>query len=108
MSLNKFKTALLEAFPDIAVENEEIYNFMETYIEKEQQSYQKSKENREITWGKYKNYTVKQLSLTEIGKQYLAWSLQQNWMTEDKFSWFIEDCKAVGIKKKAVKRAPLE
>ena len=108
MSLIKFKTSLLEAFPDIAVDNEEIYNFVEKYMEEQQKSYQKSKENREISWGKYKNYTVKQLSLTDIGKQYLSWSLQQNWMTEDKFGWFIDDCKAVGIKKKAVKRAPLE
>ena len=108
MSLIKFKNSLIEAFPDIAVDNEEIYNFVEKYMEEQQKSYQKSKENREISWGKYKNYTVKQLSLTDIGKQYLSWSLQQNWMTEDKFGWFIDDCKAVGIKKKAVKRAPLE
>ena len=108
MSLIKFKNSLIEAFPDIAVDNEEIYNFVEKYMEEQQKSYQKSKENREISWGKYKNYTVKQLSLTDIGKQYLLWSLQQNWMTEDKFGWFIDDCKAVGIKKKAVKRAPLE
>ena len=108
MSLIKFKNSLIEAFPDITVDNEEIYNFVEKYMEEQQKSYQKSKENREISWGKYKNYTVKQLSLTDIGKQYLSWSLQQNWMTEYKFGWFIDDCKAVGIKKKAVKRAPLE
>jgi hypothetical protein len=108
MALVKFKIALLEKFKDFEIDHEDINEFLNQYMEEQQKSYQKSKENREISWGKYKNYTVKQLSLTDIGKQYLLWSLQQNWMTEDKFGWFIDDCKAVGIKKKAVKRAPLE
>ena len=51
--------------------------------------------------------TPKELSITEKGKDYLAWCLSQTWMTDDKFGSFIAECSKLGIKKKIINRAPL-
>lgn len=86
---------------------DDLISWIKAYIEKEQESYSKNKENKALTFGKYKGYTVKELSLTPKGKDYIQWLLNQQWFTEDKFSSLYEEIKALNIKKKPVKKATL-
>jgi len=104
MSLAKFQTALYAEFPEL---NQEIIKFVEDYIDAEKATYNKNKENKALQFGKYKGYTVKELSLTQKGKDYLQWLLAQTWLTEEKFPDVYNECKALGIKKKLVKKADL-
>ena len=84
-----------------------IMTFITEYADEEAKKYEQNKTNNAINFGKYKGYTPKELSLTEKGKDYLAWCLSQTWMTDDKFGSFIAECSKLGIKKKIIKRAPL-
>ena len=104
MSLVKFQTALSDAFPAL---DPAVTTFIQDYIATEQASYTKNKENKALTWGKYAGYTIKELCLTEKGKSYVEWLLSQAFFTEDKFGDLIAECKALGIKKKVQKKAPL-
>lgn len=109
MALNKLLEAIRTdfIFEDNTPEN--LMIFIEDYAEKEQKQYQKNKENKALTFGKYKNYTVKELSLTMKGKDYLSWLLSQTWCTEDKFAYIHEECAKYKIsKKKSMSRASLD
>ena len=108
MSLNKFKIALLEKFPDLKVENEEIYNFVETYIDEQQKEFKQNKCDGKLQFGKYKGYKLSELALTSKGSEYIQWLTQQAWFNEEKYPNEFAELKKLGIKKKLVKRTPLE
>jgi len=84
-------------YPNVTVD--ELIKTINDFVEEEDKKYQKNKENRALTFGKYRGYTIKELSLTEKGKSYLSWLLTQKWCTEDKFPYIYEDCKKYKIKK---------
>ena len=87
----------------------ELLDFITVFVEKDREQYKKNKENKALTFGKYKGYTVKELSLTMKGKDYLGWLLNQTWCTEDKFTTIHEECATYNIvKKKNRPRASLD
>ncbi len=104
MSLVKFQTALIEAFPAL---DPAVATFIQDYIDKEQAAYNEGKKNGKLNFGKYAQYTCRELSLTDAGKSYLSWVLAQSWCTPEKFGFIHDDCKSLGIKKNAVKKTPL-
>ena len=110
MSIKLLRSSLIEhiSMADKDMSSNDILEWIDSYIETEDKKYKKQKDNRQITWGKYRGYSVKELSLTEKGSSYLEWTLSQSWVTPDKFGWFIDDCKALKITKKTTKRASLE
>jgi hypothetical protein len=103
--------ALIESINvDFEIEDKsasELFDFIETYAQKEQEAYQKNKKNKALTFGRWKGFTIKELSVSDKGKSYLEWLLAQQWCSEDKFEFIHEECKALGIKKKPLKRAIL-
>ena len=108
MSLVKFKIALLEAFPDFQTDYDQIYIFVETYIDDQQKEFKQNKSDGKLQFGKYKGYKRSELALTSKGSEYIQWLTQQSWFNEEKYPNEFAELKKLGIKKKAVKRAPLE
>ena len=91
---------LNEKFDDISmVTGSEIYQAIEEYRKDEDAKYQHLKQEGKITFGKYKGYSVKEMTRTMKGKDYLRWLLQQTWFTE-KFTDLVEQIQNEGIKKK--------
>jgi len=105
MSLVKFATAIDEKFPSLPAEYKD---FIAAYIETEHKAYTNDKNNGKLTFGKYRGYSVKELSLTEKGRDYLKWLMSQDFFTEDKFSDLYRELKDCKIKKKPTKLTPLE
>ena len=97
MSLNKFKIALLEKFPDLKVENEEIYNFVETYIADQQREFKQNKSGNKLSFGKYVRYSISELALTDKGKSYLEWLVSQTFFTVEKFPEYYDEIKRLKI-----------
>ena len=109
MALNKLISAINQDFDLESSSASELLNFIENYAEKDREQYQKNKENKALTFGKYKGYTVKELSLTMKGKDYLGWLLGQTWCTEDKFAYIHDECTKYKIsKKKSMQKTPLD
>ena len=108
MALVKFKNSLIEKFPDIAVENEEIYNFVEKYVEDQTKEFKQNKSDGKLQFGRYKGYSLSELSLTSKGAEYIQWITQQSWFNEEKYPEHYEQLKKLGIKKKNQKKVPLE
>ena len=89
-----------EKFEDIStITGSDVYQAIEEYKAEEDEKYQKLKQEGKITFGKYKGYSVKEMTRTMKGKDYLRWLLQQTWFTE-KFTDLVEQIEAQGIKKK--------
>jgi hypothetical protein len=105
MSLLKFAIALDEKFPTLPNEYKE---FIQAYIETEQKAYESNKSNGKLTFGKYRGYSVKELSLTIKGKDYLQWLMSQTFFTSEKFPDLYKELNELKIKKKATKLALLE
>jgi hypothetical protein len=109
MALRAFKAELTEKIDNESIEfnNTTIIDFLDEYIEAEDEKYRKNKQNKALTFGKWKGFTIKELSVSEKGKSYLEWLLAQAWCDEEKFGFIHEECKALNIKKKITKRAVL-
>ena len=113
MALNKLKDAILDEFPTVDQDNNTVsgvllFQFIEKYCEEDRKQYETNKANKALTFGKWKGFTCKELSMTEKGKDYLGWLLSQKWCSEDKFGYIHEECKELNIKKKVTRRAKLE
>ena len=109
MALKLLRTALLDKLEEDNTINTitEVTEFIDQYIEEEDEKYRKNKKNKALTFGRWKGFTVKELSVSDKGKSYLEWLLTQQWFSEDKFADIHEECKTLGIKKKITKRACL-
>ena len=105
MALSKFAIAFGEKFTAMPVEYK---TFIDEYMENEKREYDNNKSNGKITFGKYKGYSVKELALSEKGKDYLQWLMAQTFFTEDKFPDLHKELRELKIKKKKTKLAPLE
>ena len=105
MSLSKFAIAFYERFESMPPEYK---TFIDEYMDNERKEYESNKSNGRITFGKYKGYSVKELALTEKGKDYLQWLMAQTFFTEDKFQDLHKELKELKIKKKKTKLASLE
>ena len=105
MSLSKFAIAFDERFKTMPVEYR---TFIDEYLENEKREYENNKSNGKITFGKYKGYSVKELALTDKGKDYLQWLMSQEFFSEQKFPDLHNELKILKIKKKKTKLTPLE
>ncbi len=105
MSLSKFAIAFDERFKTMPVEYR---TFIDEYMENEKKEYNNNKQNGKLTFGKYRGYSVKELALTEKGKEYLQWLLAQTFFTVDKFPDLHKELNDLKIKKKKTKLTPLE
>ena len=105
MSLSKFAIAFDERFKTMPVEYR---TFIDEYMQNEKKEYENNKQNGKLTFGKYRGYSIKELSLTTKGKDYLQWLLAQTFFTEDKFPDLHKELKELKIKKKSTKLTPLE
>lgn len=105
MSLSKFAIAFGERFTAMPVEYR---TFIDEYMENERKEYDNNKCNGKITFGKYKGYSVKELALTEKGKDYLQWLMSQEFFSDQKFPDLHKELRELKIKKKKTKLAPLE
>ena len=100
MALVKLQTAMNEKFTDLKLTTcAEVVDFINKYIDDEKQEYLQNKKDRKVTWGKHKGLTIEEIAASQQGRDYLQWTLSQSWC-DDKFSWFIDDCQLIGIKKK--------
>jgi len=105
MSLSKFAIAFDERFKTMPIEYR---TFIDEYLENEKKEYNNNKQNGKLTFGKYRGYSIKELALTQKGKEYLEWLMSQTFFTEDKFSDLHKELKELKIKKKKSKLTPLE
>jgi hypothetical protein len=105
MSLNKFRDALLEHIPDLDNTNP-VFKFLQDYIENEQKIYKANKKDGKLTFGKFKDLSIKEVASSEPGRKYLEWLMAQSWFTPDKFQEHYDELKRLKIKKKI--RQPLD
>ena len=108
MSLNKLISAINQDFDLENKSASELLDFITVYAEKDREQYQKNKQNRAIHFGKWKGFTIKELSVSDKGRSYVEWLLTQQWFEESKYPDLFEDIKACNIKKKNFRRAVLE
>lgn len=86
MSLAKMQTHLVDYRDQNAnCSVDDLLKVMDAYVQEERTQYKKNLQDGKITFGKYKNFSVKELSGLEKGLDYLRWLLKQQWFTEDKF-----------------------
>lgn len=78
----------------------DILTYVNEFINEQQKQYTINKDNDCLTFGKWKGFTIKEMSTNEKGKQYVGWLLTQPWFTEDKFSNLFEDMRHNNLLKK--------
>lgn len=105
MALRKMRERLIERFTTIDQEGNDVrgidvLEFIDNYIADENAKYEDNKKNGKLCFGKYKDFTIKEMVSTVKGRDYLSWLLSQSWVTPDKFGWIIDECASYGIKKK--------
>ena len=86
MSLQKLLTHLQEIVdnkPKTTVDD--LMDTIKEYILEQNKQYKKNVQDGKISFGKYKGFSVKELSGLEKGLDYLGWLLKQQWFSEDKF-----------------------
>jgi hypothetical protein len=113
MALRKLRESIMENFPTVNDEGNDVsgthlLEFIDSHMEAEQKQYENNRANNLITWGKYRGYSVEELSRTEKGKSYLEWTLSQSWVIPERFGWFIDQCTALNIVKKTHIRTQLD
>ena len=101
MSLAKFQEALIAEFNNCDDEQTKlILEFVDGYIQEDRKQYKEQKKNKQLTFGKYKGYSVKELSLTMKGKDYLRWLLTQTWCTDTSSVTFTKSVSCITSKPK--------
>ena len=105
MSLSKFSIAFHERFSTMPIEYR---TFIDEYMQNEKKEYDSNKQNGKLTFGKYRGYSIKELALTQKGKEYLEWLMAQTFFSEEKFPDLHKELKELKIKKKKTKLTPLE
>lgn len=96
MSVQKFITSFNEQFKDVP---SQYSTWMDDYLNKEKDEYKQNKDSGKLTFGKYKGYSIVNLSKDEKGKSYLQWLIHQSFFTKDKFGYLIDAINEAGIKK---------
>lgn len=71
-----------------------VFKFVNEWIENEQANYKKNKDSGLITFGKYKGQSVEQVVQLDKGIDYLGWVSRQSWMTPEKFGSLYPKIKA--------------
>ena len=88
-----------------------VYELIETiksYVKEADDKYNKNKQEHRLTFGKYKGFTIEEMSRNERTRNYLSWLLSNNWMTEDKFPYIYSECEKFNIKKNSHRKPPLD
>jgi hypothetical protein len=62
-----------------------VFKFVNEWIENEQANYKKNKDSGLITFGKYKGQSVEQVVQLDKGIDYLGWVSRQSWFNSEKF-----------------------
>jgi len=98
-TLQKLLNHLDEKFLDISKHTaQDVIDEIETYRAQKDEEYKKLKKENKLLFGKYKGYTIEELTKTLKGKDYCRWLLKQAWFDE-KFNDLIEEMAKYGIKK---------
>jgi hypothetical protein len=94
MSLLKLKTA-------IKTENlttyDELNDFINDYIDASVTEYKTNVKNNCLNFGKWKGMTIKEVCVSDKGKDYLLWLLKQSWFSEEKNGLLFDDLRTCGI-----------
>jgi len=106
MALRKLRDAIDSQFPNLDLEEDTVsakvlYDFINDYILQDSEQYKTNKEEKKLTFGKWKGFSIEELSKNAKGADYLQWLLAQAWCSEDKFGYIHEECDRLKIKKKA-------
>ena len=105
--IDELKVYLAEQMMSQGIDSTQVIAMIDLFAEEEQKKYDELKKDRKLSFGKYRGYTVRELALTQKGKDYLSWLLGQGWFVE-KNKTLVEEIGELGIKKKSFKRTPLE
>ena len=81
-------------------------SLIEEFAQIKKAEYDKLKADRKLSFGKYRGYTVKELSASEKGREYLSWLLGQTWFAE-RNSILVDEIRKLGIKRKKFNRTLL-
>ena len=104
LATSKLIEAVNQRYPDLTeINGADLMQFIQEYSDRQYEEYKKLKANRELHFGKYKGYTIKELCLTTKGKDYMIWLMSQTWFSEDKYPDLYDDIKSCGLKKKSSK-----
>jgi uncharacterized protein (DUF3820 family) len=76
----------------------DLYQGILDYKTEQDEQYKKLKTENKVTFGKYRGFSIRELTSTLKGKEYCRWLLKQDWFTE-KFTDLIEEMEKYGIKK---------
>jgi hypothetical protein len=100
-SLKALRTELIRRISDTdGMTPTSILDFIDDFIQAEDAKYQKNKQNRALSFGKFKGFTIKEVLAADKGKSYLEWLTQQQWFNSDKFPDLYDDIQTSGFKKK--------
>jgi hypothetical protein len=105
--LEQLKGHIFEGLTANGIDSEIVNHLIDEFAALEDKKYQALRKDKKFTFGKYRGYTVKELGITDKGKEYLSWILGQTWFVENN-SHLVEEIKELGIKPKKFKRTPLE
>jgi len=98
-TLQKLLNHLDEKFLDISKHTaQDVIDEIETYRAQKDEEYKKLKKENKLLFGKYKGYTIEELTKTLKGTDYCRWLLKQAWFDE-KFTDLIQEMAKYGIKK---------
>ena len=98
MSLAKLQEGLKKFTEDD--KSYDVISYVNDFIDEQQKTYTQNKENRCISFGKFKGSSMEDMSKTTTGKSYIQWLLKQSWFTEEKFQDLYEDMRTFGLLKK--------
>jgi uncharacterized protein (DUF3820 family) len=79
---------------------EEILAYVNNFIAENQMEYTANVAKNCMTFGKWKGFTVKELSKDAKGRDYIQWLLKQAWFTEDKNQGLFDEMRLCGLLKK--------
>ena len=95
----KLVNAYTEQFNNIP---EDQLNWLNSYVEKQQEEYKKSVDTGVLNFGKYKGMQISKLSEDSKGREYLSWLISQSSFVENPRNKHILDAiNQANIKKKA-------
>ena len=103
--LDELKDYLLTQ-ADVDADNP-VFAHIDAFAENEEKKYEALRKDKKLSFGRYRGYTVKELSVSEKGREYLGWLVSQTWFIQ-KNQHLVDEINELGIKPKKYKRTPLE
>jgi hypothetical protein len=79
---------------------DEILAYVNNFIEENQKQYTANVDKKGLTFGKWKGFTMQEMSKDAKGRDYIQWLLKQDWFTEDKNQGLFDEMRLCGLLKK--------